>query len=113
MLRASVLGGRHEDKTLVLLRHFLMPNMMRGGKNNTMTRQPFTIANPLAVDWWQRRPEARANWATARGAKVRIQDSLPHTNGMLEIVLVYLYIPKAQDPHRLHWPDFVVVISKA
>ncbi|GBM47418.1 hypothetical protein AVEN_175597-1 [Araneus ventricosus] len=39
--------------------------------------------------------------------------SLPHTNGMLEIVLVCLYSPKVQDPHRLHWPDFVVAISKA
>ncbi|GBL80857.1 hypothetical protein AVEN_26280-1 [Araneus ventricosus] len=39
--------------------------------------------------------------------------SLPHTNGMLEIVLICLYSPKVQDPHRLHWPDFVVAISKA
>ncbi|GBM77821.1 hypothetical protein AVEN_267559-1 [Araneus ventricosus] len=39
--------------------------------------------------------------------------SLPHTNGILEIVLVCLYSPKVQDPHRLHWPDFAVAISKA
>ncbi|GBM08128.1 hypothetical protein AVEN_214459-1 [Araneus ventricosus] len=39
--------------------------------------------------------------------------ALPQTNGMLEIVLVCLYSPKVQDQHRLHWPDFVVAISKA
>ncbi|GBO29100.1 hypothetical protein AVEN_168759-1 [Araneus ventricosus] len=32
---------------------------------------------------------------------------------MLEIVLVCLYSPKIQVLHRLHWPDFVVAISKA
>ncbi|GBL81917.1 hypothetical protein AVEN_50508-1 [Araneus ventricosus] len=45
--------------------------------------------------------------------QILIGKSLPHTNGMLEIVLVCLYSPKVQDPHRLHWPDFVVAISKA
>ncbi|GBN26040.1 hypothetical protein AVEN_248843-1 [Araneus ventricosus] len=37
--------------------------------------------------------------------------SFQHTNDMLEIVLVCLYSPKVQDPHRLHWPDFVVAIK--
>ncbi|GBM97595.1 hypothetical protein AVEN_141929-1 [Araneus ventricosus] len=36
--------------------------------------------------------------------------SLPHTNGILEIILNFLYSPKVQYPHRLHWPDFVVAI---
>ncbi|GBM88946.1 hypothetical protein AVEN_146638-1 [Araneus ventricosus] len=39
--------------------------------------------------------------------------SLPHTNGVLEIGLVCLYSSKIQDPHKLHWPNFVVAISKA
>ncbi|GBL98517.1 hypothetical protein AVEN_111636-1 [Araneus ventricosus] len=46
-------------------------------------------------------------------ANSTIGKSLPHTNGMLEIVLVCLYSPNVQDPHRLHCPDFVVAISKA
>ncbi|GBN41276.1 hypothetical protein AVEN_181873-1 [Araneus ventricosus] len=33
--------------------------------------------------------------------QILLGKSLPHTNGMLEIVLVCLYSPKVQDPHRL------------
>ncbi|GBL98040.1 hypothetical protein AVEN_126925-1 [Araneus ventricosus] len=39
--------------------------------------------------------------------QILLGKSLPHTNGMLAIVLVCVYSPKVQDPHRLHWPDFV------
>ncbi|GBN58013.1 hypothetical protein AVEN_82496-1 [Araneus ventricosus] len=45
--------------------------------------------------------------------QILLGKSIPHTNRMLEIVLVYLYSPKVQDPHSLHCPDIVVAISKA
>ncbi|GBN17349.1 hypothetical protein AVEN_254656-1 [Araneus ventricosus] len=32
--------------------------------------------------------------------KILLEKTLPHRNGMLEIVLVCLYSPRVQDPHR-------------
>ncbi|GBM58622.1 hypothetical protein AVEN_48200-1 [Araneus ventricosus] len=57
---------------------------------------------------------SRPKYLLSTGLKqILLGKSLPHTNGMLEIVLVCLYSPKVQDPQRLHWSDFVVAISKA
>ncbi|GBO33946.1 hypothetical protein AVEN_122679-1 [Araneus ventricosus] len=55
---------------------------------------------------------SRPKYLLSTGLKqILLGKSLPHTSGMLEIVLVCLYSPKVQDPHRRHCPDFVVACS--
>ncbi|GFT16048.1 uncharacterized protein NPIL_135761 [Nephila pilipes] len=45
--------------------------------------------------------------------QILLGESLLLTIGVMKTVLVCLYNPKVQDPHRQHWPDCIVVTSKA